>query len=51
MNGGKWKYQKGFFHAWGQWVNEDGADTQGIIEFEDGKCDIFPVHWIQFTDR
>lgn len=41
----------GYFHGWGQWGTEDGSDMMGIVEFEDGKCDYYPVTWIQFTDR
>jgi hypothetical protein len=51
VSGGKWKNKEGVFHTWGHWADEDGAGTQGIVEFEDGRCEAVHSDWIKFIDR
>ena len=45
------KERKGHFHCWGTFADEDGSCVNGVVEFEDGKCDCFPPNMIKFADK
>jgi len=41
----------GLFHGFFQYKDEQGAECNAIIEFDDGTVDNFPIDWIQFQDK
>lgn len=45
------KGKKGYFHTWGEFANEDGSDVMGVVELEDGSCDVFAVVHITFINK
>lgn len=50
-NGKGWEDQKGYFHCWSNYADEDGSTPIAIIELMDGQCIDMAIEKVKFTDR